>query len=158
MPIGQKVVLIGGGHNALVTAFYLAKGGFKPLVLERREVVGGGAVTEEFHPGLKLPRYRTRWGRCAPTLRRKCSLRNSICRFSGPIRACLLLRPMAADCFFTKTRRKRPAPFRICRRKTRRSTSNSRRSWKKLAMCSDRLRRSHRQESTSHRQKICGTC
>ena len=53
MPLGQKVVLIGGGHNALVTAFYLAKGGFKPLVLERREVVGGGAVTEEFHPGFK---------------------------------------------------------------------------------------------------------
>lgn len=51
MPIGQKVVLIGGGHNALITAFYLARGGFKPVVLERREVVGGGAVTEEFHPG-----------------------------------------------------------------------------------------------------------
>jgi phytoene dehydrogenase-like protein len=51
MPIGQRVVLIGGGHNALITAFYLAKGGFKPLVLERRELVGGGAVTEEFHPG-----------------------------------------------------------------------------------------------------------
>jgi phytoene dehydrogenase-like protein len=54
MPIGQKVVLIGGGHNALITAFYLAKGGFKPLVLERRDVVGGGAVTEEFHPGFKV--------------------------------------------------------------------------------------------------------
>ncbi|MGB7434241.1 MAG: NAD(P)/FAD-dependent oxidoreductase [Candidatus Acidiferrum sp.] len=53
MPIGQKVVLIGGGHNALITAFYLAKGGFKPLVLERRLMVGGGAVTEEFHPGFK---------------------------------------------------------------------------------------------------------
>jgi phytoene dehydrogenase-like protein len=51
MPIGQKVVLIGGGHNALISAFYLARGGFKPVVLERREVVGGGAVTEEFHPG-----------------------------------------------------------------------------------------------------------
>jgi phytoene dehydrogenase-like protein len=51
MPIGQQVVLIGGGHNALITAFYLAKGGFKPLVLERRDVIGGGAVTEEFHPG-----------------------------------------------------------------------------------------------------------
>jgi phytoene dehydrogenase-like protein len=51
MPIGQRVVLIGGGHNVLVTAFYLAKGGFKPLVLERREMVGGGAITEEFHPG-----------------------------------------------------------------------------------------------------------
>ena len=51
MPLGQKVVVIGGGHNGLITAFYLAKGGFKPLVLESRDVVGGGAVTEEFHPG-----------------------------------------------------------------------------------------------------------
>jgi phytoene dehydrogenase-like protein len=51
MPLGQRVVLIGGGHNALITAFYLAKGGFKPLVLERREMVGGGAITEEFYPG-----------------------------------------------------------------------------------------------------------
>lgn len=53
MPLGQRVVLIGGGHNALIAAFYLAKGGFKPLVLERREMVGGGAVTEEFHPGFR---------------------------------------------------------------------------------------------------------
>jgi phytoene dehydrogenase-like protein len=54
MPLGQRVVLIGGGHNALITAFYLAKGGFKPLVLERREMVGGGAITEEFHPGFRV--------------------------------------------------------------------------------------------------------
>ena len=54
MPIGQKVVLIGGGHNALIAAYYLAKGGFKPVVLERREVLGGGAVTEEFHPGYRV--------------------------------------------------------------------------------------------------------
>jgi phytoene dehydrogenase-like protein len=53
MPLGQRVVLIGGGHNALVAAFYLAKGGFKPLVLERREMVGGGAITEEFYPGFR---------------------------------------------------------------------------------------------------------
>src|SRR6202011_1438555 len=53
MPLGQRVVLIGGGHNALVTAFYLAKGGFKPLILERREFVGGAAITEEFHPGFR---------------------------------------------------------------------------------------------------------
>jgi phytoene dehydrogenase-like protein len=53
MPIGQRVVLVGGGHNALIASFYLAKGGFKPVVLERRSMVGGGAVTEEFYPGFK---------------------------------------------------------------------------------------------------------
>ena len=53
MPIGDRVIIIGGGHNGLITAFYLAKGGFKPTVLERREQVGGGAVTEEFHPGFR---------------------------------------------------------------------------------------------------------
>jgi phytoene dehydrogenase-like protein len=53
MPLGQRIVLIGGGHNALITAFYLAKRGFRPLVLERREMVGGGAITEEFLPGFR---------------------------------------------------------------------------------------------------------
>ncbi len=42
------VTIIGAGHNGLVAACYLAKSGLKTLVLERREVVGGGAVTEEF--------------------------------------------------------------------------------------------------------------
>jgi phytoene dehydrogenase-like protein len=49
----RDIVIIGGGHNALVAAFYLAKKGRKPLVLERREIVGGAAVTEEFHPGFR---------------------------------------------------------------------------------------------------------
>ena len=44
-------VVIGGGHNGLVAAFYLARGGLRTLVLERREMVGGMAVTEEFAPG-----------------------------------------------------------------------------------------------------------
>ena len=47
----RDIVIIGGGHNGLVTAFYLAKAGFKPVVLERRNQVGGAAITEEFHPG-----------------------------------------------------------------------------------------------------------
>jgi phytoene dehydrogenase-like protein len=47
------VIIIGGGHNGLVAACYLAKAGLKALVLERREVVGGGAVTEELHPGFR---------------------------------------------------------------------------------------------------------
>src|SRR5579859_4446093 len=49
----RDVIIIGAGHNGLVTAFYLARAGFKPLVLERRAVVGGAAVTEEFHPGFR---------------------------------------------------------------------------------------------------------
>lgn len=54
MPDARDVVIIGGGHNGLVTAFYLAKAGLKPLVLERRNQVGGAAVTEEFHPGFRI--------------------------------------------------------------------------------------------------------
>src|SRR5580693_734966 len=49
----RDVVIIGGGHNGLVTAFYLAKAGYKPLVLERRPQPGGAAITEEFHPGFR---------------------------------------------------------------------------------------------------------
>ena len=47
------VVVIGGGHNGLVCAAYLARSGLKVKVLERREIVGGAAVTEEFHPGFR---------------------------------------------------------------------------------------------------------
>lgn len=46
-------VIIGGGHNGLVCAFYLARAGYKVRILERRAVVGGAAVTEEFHPGFR---------------------------------------------------------------------------------------------------------
>lgn len=49
----RDVVIIGGGHNGLVTAFYLARAGYKPLVLERNAQVGGAAVTDEFHPGFR---------------------------------------------------------------------------------------------------------
>lgn len=47
------VVIAGGGHNGLTCAFYLARAGLKVTVLERRGVVGGAAVTEEFHPGFR---------------------------------------------------------------------------------------------------------
>ena len=46
-------LIIGGGHNGLVCASYLAAAGLKVTVLERRGVVGGAAVTEEFHPGFR---------------------------------------------------------------------------------------------------------
>src|ERR1700733_5155127 len=47
------VLIIGGGHNGLTCACYLAKAGLKVRVLERRHIVGGAAVTEEFHPGFR---------------------------------------------------------------------------------------------------------
>jgi phytoene dehydrogenase-like protein len=49
----HDAIIIGGGHNGLVCSFYLAKAGLKVLALERRAVVGGAAVTEEFHPGFR---------------------------------------------------------------------------------------------------------
>ena len=49
----DDVLIIGGGHNGLVCAAYLAAAGLKVRVLERRQLVGGAAVTEEFHPGFR---------------------------------------------------------------------------------------------------------
>jgi len=47
-------IIVGGGHNGLTAAGYLAKAGLKTLVLERRPVVGGAVVTEEIHPGYRI--------------------------------------------------------------------------------------------------------
>ncbi len=54
MPITYDLIVIGGGHNGLVTAAYLARAGVKVLVLERRELLGGACVTEELWPGYKV--------------------------------------------------------------------------------------------------------
>jgi phytoene dehydrogenase-like protein len=58
----HNIIIIGAGHNGLVTAFYLAKAGFKPLLLERREIVGGACVTEEFYPGFRCSTLATSTG------------------------------------------------------------------------------------------------
>ena len=69
------VVIIGAGHNGLITAFYLAKAGYKPIVLERRETVGGAAITEEFHPGFKCSTLAHAMGPLAPELIRGMKLK-----------------------------------------------------------------------------------
>jgi phytoene dehydrogenase-like protein len=51
--VAADVVVIGGGHNGLTCAFYLARAGHKVRVLERRPIVGGAAITQEFHPGFR---------------------------------------------------------------------------------------------------------
>jgi len=55
IPGPNHVIIIGGGHNGLVAAFYLAKAGMQPLVLERSGQVGGGAITTEISPGFHCP-------------------------------------------------------------------------------------------------------
>jgi phytoene dehydrogenase-like protein len=50
-----RPVVIGGGHNGLTAAFYMARAGLQPLVLEARDVVGGAAVTESIAPGFRCP-------------------------------------------------------------------------------------------------------
>lgn len=54
MSDGYDAVIIGGGHNGLVTAAYLARAGLKVLVLEKRLVLGGAAATEEIFPGFRF--------------------------------------------------------------------------------------------------------
>ena len=51
--IDYDAVIVGAGHNGLTCACYLARAGLKVLVLERRSLIGGAAVTEEFHPGFR---------------------------------------------------------------------------------------------------------
>ncbi len=50
-------IVIGGGHNGLVNGAYLAKSGLKTLILERRGLVGGAAITEDLHPGFSFTTF-----------------------------------------------------------------------------------------------------
>jgi len=55
-PMGENydAIIVGGGHNGLTAAGYLGRAGLRTLVLERRSIVGGAAVTEEIHPGFRV--------------------------------------------------------------------------------------------------------
>ena len=57
MATTYDAIVIGGGHNGLVAAAYLGRAGRKVLVLERRERLGGAAVTEEIFPGFKFSMF-----------------------------------------------------------------------------------------------------
>jgi phytoene dehydrogenase-like protein len=67
-------VVIGGGHNALVAAAYLAKGGMRTLVLERREHVGGAAETSPLAKGIRVPTLAHTVGRLRPSVQRDLGL------------------------------------------------------------------------------------
>jgi phytoene dehydrogenase-like protein len=81
---GRDVVIIGGGHNGLVTAFYLAKAGYKPLVLERNAQVGGAAVTDEFHPGFRCSTLAHTAGPIRPDILRDMELEKHGLRLITP--------------------------------------------------------------------------
>jgi phytoene dehydrogenase-like protein len=80
----REIVIIGGGHNGLVTAFYLAKAGFKPLVLERRSQVGGAAITDEFHPGFRCSTLAHSAGPVRPDIVRDMQLEKHGANFITP--------------------------------------------------------------------------
>jgi phytoene dehydrogenase-like protein len=69
------VIVIGGGHNGLVTAAYLAKGGARTLVLERRPWIGGACVTEEPWAGFRINTYSYACGMLRPPIVEELELR-----------------------------------------------------------------------------------
>jgi phytoene dehydrogenase-like protein len=80
----SRVVVIGAGHNGLTTAFYLAKAGVKPLVLERRSIVGGAAATEEIAPGFRCPSLAHATGPLRPSIVRDMRLEQRGVEFVRP--------------------------------------------------------------------------
>lgn len=66
MPAQFDAIIVGGGHNGLVCGAYLAKARLKTLVLERRHIVGGAAVTEEFSPGFRASTFSYIMGHMHP--------------------------------------------------------------------------------------------
>jgi phytoene dehydrogenase-like protein len=80
---GYDAVLVGGGHNALVTAAYLAKAGRRVLVLEKRQRLGGAAETSELG-GARVPRLAHTVGRLRPSVVRDLDLRSHGLRLVAP--------------------------------------------------------------------------
>jgi len=80
----RDIVIIGGGHNGLVTAFFMAKAGYKPLVLERSAQVGGAAITDEFHPGFRCSTLAHAAGPIRPDVVRDMRLEKHGLKFITP--------------------------------------------------------------------------
>jgi phytoene dehydrogenase-like protein len=77
-------IVIGGGHNGLVTAAYLGKAGLRTVVLERRDVLGGAAGTTELAPGARVPTLAHTVGRLRPSVVRDLELKRHGLSLVGP--------------------------------------------------------------------------
>lgn len=89
--MASDAIVIGGGPNGLVASYYLAKAGLKVLVLESRETVGGGAITEEFHPGFRCSTLAHVTGPLLPQIERDMQLERHGLKMARPaVRVCSL--------------------------------------------------------------------
>jgi phytoene dehydrogenase-like protein len=82
--VGYDAIVIGGGHNGLVTAAYLGRAGLRTVVLERRDTVGGAAATSELAPGARVPTLAHTVGRLRPSVVRELGLKRHGLSLVGP--------------------------------------------------------------------------
>lgn len=94
-------VIIGAGHNGLVAAFYLARAGLRPLVLEQRPIVGGCAVTEEIAPGYRCTTLAHATGPLRPSIVRDMQLARRV-EFIQPDPALVAVTPEGRALAFSK--------------------------------------------------------
>jgi phytoene dehydrogenase-like protein len=102
----HDIIIIGSGHNGLVTACYLAKAGLKPLVLERREIVGGACITEEIHPGFQCSTLAQNVGPLLPQIVKDLQLEGHGLEVINPaVRVFSLSTNGASICIYEDTKR-----------------------------------------------------
>jgi phytoene dehydrogenase-like protein len=104
--VNHEIIIIGGGHNGLVAAGYLAKAGLKTLVLERRKIVGGASITEEIHPGFRCSTLAHSAGPLMPQVANDLQLASHGLQMVAPEVRVLALSPDARSlCIYNDTAR-----------------------------------------------------